>query len=105
VVSASNDKTLRVWNLDSGSCLQVLKGHSEFVTDIALTADDRAVSASADHTLRVWDLDTGACLMRYSADVAMYCTAISGDLSTVVAGDERGGFHILRLEDGEHRFR
>lgn len=41
--------------------------------------------------------------MRYSADAAMYCTAISGDLSTLVAGDERGGFHILRIENTEHR--
>ena len=28
VVSGSEDKTLRVWNIDSGECQRVLEGHS-----------------------------------------------------------------------------
>ncbi|MGA8030319.1 MAG: NB-ARC domain-containing protein, partial [Bryobacteraceae bacterium] len=59
-VSASDDNTLKVWDLESGRELRTLEGHSRSVTGVALTADGkRAVSASSDHTLKVWDLESG----------------------------------------------
>ncbi|HEY7471456.1 MAG TPA: WD40 repeat domain-containing protein [Gemmatimonadota bacterium] len=56
-VSASQDHTLRVWEVGTGRCLRVLHGHTDAVTSVALSAGaDRAISASRDATLRVWDL-------------------------------------------------
>ena len=47
-VSASDDKTLKVWDLGSGRELRTLTGHSGAVNGVAVTADGRrAVSASA----------------------------------------------------------
>ena len=57
------DETLRLWDLDTGACLQTLEGHTGVVQSVALTPDGRrALSGSWDKTLRLWDLDTGACL-------------------------------------------
>lgn len=62
-ISGSNDKTLCVWDLESGECLKIIKGHSNWVRSVALSADGhRAISASADCTLRLWDLESGCCL-------------------------------------------
>lgn len=36
IASGSQDKTVRIWNLNSGSLLQVLAGHTETVTCINL---------------------------------------------------------------------
>ena len=59
-VSASDDKTLKVWDLESGRELRTLDGHSADVTGVAVTPDGRrAVSASWDKTLKVWDLESG----------------------------------------------
>jgi WD40 repeat protein len=59
-VSASRDRTLKVWDLESGRELRTLKGHSYAVTGVAVSPDGRrAVSASDDKTLKVWDLETG----------------------------------------------
>ena len=59
-ISASLDKTLRVWDLEGGQPPRVLEGHTAGVTAVALTADGkRAISASWDKTLRVWDLEGG----------------------------------------------
>ena len=62
-VTGSWDKTVRVWDLDTGACLRTLHGHTDGVTSVALHVDGRrAVTGSEDKTVRVWDLDTGACL-------------------------------------------
>ena len=60
VVSASADKTLKVWDLETGRELATLEGHAACVTACAVTPDGRrVVSASGDETLKVWDLETG----------------------------------------------
>ncbi len=62
-LSGSADKTLRLWDLETGACLKILEGHTGRVESVALTPDGRrALSGSYDKTLRLWDLDTGACL-------------------------------------------
>jgi hypothetical protein len=62
-VSGSSDKTLRVWDLESGVCLRSLEGHRGWVQSVSITPDGRlAVSGSSDKTLRVWDLESGVCL-------------------------------------------
>ncbi len=46
-VSASSDKTLKVWDLATGQAVHSLQGHTSGVTGVAVTADGRfAVSAS-----------------------------------------------------------
>ncbi len=61
VVSGSEDKTVRVWNLASGECLHILQGHNDVVMAVAV-AGGRIVSGSWDQTVRVWDLGSGKCL-------------------------------------------
>jgi WD40 repeat protein len=59
-VSASDDYTLKVWELESGRALRTLEGHSGGVHGVAVTPDGtRAVSASDDYTLKVWELESG----------------------------------------------
>ena len=52
-LSASDDNTLRLWDLASGQCLRVLEGHSDVVNHVATLPDGRALSASWDKTLRL----------------------------------------------------
>jgi WD40 repeat protein len=59
----SQDKTLKVWDLDTGQMLHTLKGHSKAVNAAALTPDGkRVLSTSWDKTVKVWDLSTGRAL-------------------------------------------
>ena len=59
----------------------------------------RAVSASNDQTLKVWHLDTGVCECTLTAEYAMRACAIAPDGLTIVAGDDGGHVHFLRLEN------
>ena len=62
-VSGSYDRTVRVWDLATGTCLHTMVGHTDAVFTVAVSADARiAVSGGNDRTVRVWDLASGACV-------------------------------------------
>jgi WD40 repeat protein len=96
-VSASDDWTLKVWDLESGREVKTLQGHSDRVFGVAVTTDGRrAVSASDDKTLKVWDLESGTEVAAFTCDAAAECCACVGD-SRLVAGDALGRLHWLEL--------
>jgi WD40 repeat protein len=60
ILSASQDKTLKIWDAETGKELIVLTGHRLGVNDCAFSPDGtRIVSASDDMTLKIWDPRTG----------------------------------------------
>ena len=59
-VTASDDKTARIWDLATGESL-ALVGHTDEVWNAQFSADGRTVAtAGKDGTLRLWDAATGA---------------------------------------------
>ena len=63
LVSASDDKTLKIWELSSGKCLKTLKGHSNYAFCCNFNPQSNlVVSGSFDESVRIWDVRTGKCL-------------------------------------------
>jgi len=61
MVSSSRDRSIKIWEVKSGSELVTLMGHSNAVVDCKFSPDGRrVVSASWDRTLKIWDVETGA---------------------------------------------
>jgi WD40 repeat protein len=62
-VSASDDLTIRIWDLDRGIEKHVLRGHSDWVRAIVISPDNyRVISAGDDQTIRIWEMETGKLL-------------------------------------------
>src|SRR6266702_2862082 len=61
IVSASEDRTIRVWNATTGENIAgPLTGHMDSVMSVAFSPDgQRIVSGSLDRTIRVWNAATG----------------------------------------------
>ena len=61
LVTGSFDKTLRVWDIDTGACLATLEGHTRVIR--ALQFDEcKIVSGSMDATIRIWNAKTFECI-------------------------------------------
>jgi WD40 repeat protein len=62
-VSCSFDRTVRVWNVETGQEVRQLKGHAGEVWALALSPEgQRVLSGSRDGQVRLWDLQSGALL-------------------------------------------
>jgi WD40 repeat protein/serine/threonine protein kinase len=60
IASASDDGTLKLWDVSTGREVLTFRGHSGPVSRLAFSPDGRRVaSASADRTVKLWDTATG----------------------------------------------
>eukprot|EP00439_Symbiodinium_sp_Y106_P042993 s5732_g5.t1 len=61
ILSASIDRTARVWDASSGACLHILSGHLDSVRALSISASGELLATASGITARVWSSVTGAC--------------------------------------------
>jgi WD40 repeat protein len=60
LATASNDKTVRIWDVQKGALLAVLSGHRDEVREVGFLGDGkRVVTRSDDGTVRIWQTVAG----------------------------------------------
>ena len=63
IASGSNDRTVKVWDAQSGLLLHNLEGHVGRVNVVSISHNDRYIaSGSHDRTIKVWDAQSGLLL-------------------------------------------
>ena len=57
IITGSADKTVRIWDIRSGECSQILKGHTGYVYCVHLhSKSGYLLTGSDDQTVRIWDI-------------------------------------------------
>jgi len=60
VVTASDDKTCRMWDIQTGRCVRLLSGSSRGLNLVRVSPSGRyAAGAGYDNVVRIWDLGNG----------------------------------------------
>jgi WD40 repeat protein/transcriptional regulator with XRE-family HTH domain len=103
LASAGGDKTLRIWDLATGSS-RTLTGHTDWVSAVDHSPDGRHLaSTSGDKTLRIWDLNTGASRILTRHSDGLYAVAYSPDGRYLAGAGGNGLLRIWDLNTGKSR--
>jgi predicted NACHT family NTPase len=102
-ISGSYDKTLKVWNLETGELQFTLEGHRDWVNAVAVTADGkRAISGSGDNTLKVWNLETGELQFTLEGHSDwVNAVAVTADGKRAISGSWDKTLKVWDLSSGE----
>jgi len=100
IVTASEDRTLKILAAADGSCRAILAEHTNRVRCVCVMPDGRIVSGSRDATLIVWS--RGGSLLRTLPGHTGYvwCVAALSD-NRVASGAKYGGIHIWDVDTGQ----
>jgi WD40 repeat protein len=69
IITGSEDKTGKVWDIQTGTCVLTLIGHSGIVKNAKYSPDGTyIITDSTDGTTKIWDIGTGDCLLTLSGN-------------------------------------
>ncbi|XP_030246906.1 NACHT domain- and WD repeat-containing protein 1 isoform X2 [Drosophila navojoa] len=91
IITGSRDMSLKVWQSMGGKLSQVLVGHSDAVTCVAVSVTNKTqvISGSKDMNLIIWDLLTGEEVHTLAGHLgAVIGVKVSADGSTAVSGSD-----------------
>ena len=101
LVTTGRDKMLRVWNLDSGACEEVIEAQIA-LHDLAVVADRYAVSSGPQHS-EIFDLEARHSVYRLPT---VYCNYVPlGDGLVALKHSGKDCTDIVHLPSGEIRTR
>src|SRR5262249_31783511 len=92
LASASDDTTVKLWDVATGTQRVTLRGHSKEVLGVAFSPDGRTLaSGSHDGTVKTWDAATGTERSTLKVPTGwVSCVCFSPDGKTLAAGS--GGY-------------
>jgi WD40 repeat protein len=100
------DGMIKVWDLETGTCLQTLVEHSGVIPSMAFGADlndsgaRTLISVAGDGTIRFWNLTTGECWRTLRENVRLTLSlSPSGQVLATGCGD--GTIKLWNLQTGE----
>lgn len=97
IVSASHDRTLRLWEIASGAS-RVLQGHTGKVVSAIFSPDGKYIaSAGEDRQIRLWHADSGKFVKGLAMqDIGVANLSFSADGKSLLAGAE-----VYSVPDGQ----
>ena len=118
LVSGSHDKTINLWDVQTGGIIKTFHGHTDFICSVSISSNCTMIaSGSMDQTICLWDIQTGECCcvikqhdavthVKFSPTDPQCLTSVSGgkvqkwDIHGHQVGPTYDGSHIAFSLDG-----
>ncbi|NEO73114.1 caspase family protein, partial [Moorena sp. SIO3H5] len=103
IISGSEDKTVRLWDTETGLLIHTLEGHTKAVYAIAFSRDGKQIlSGSRDDTVRLWDTETGLTLHTLQGHTkGVSVIAFSRDGKQILSGSRDDTVRLWDTETGK----
>jgi len=98
LASGGADKSIRVWDLESGLELRALTGHQSWVRSLAVSHNGELLaSGSNDHTVKVWNVSSGRLIVTLQGHSGVVeAVLFSSDGQRIISG---GSDNTIRVWD------
>lgn len=102
MITTNRDYTARLWDIASGQCLMVFRGHTDELRRAAFIGDGcYALTTGIDGTLRMWECATGKCIRTMSGHKGnVPALAVSPDEKFMVSGGFDKTLRVWSLPGG-----
>ena len=97
LATGSYDKTIKIWNLDTGKEIRTLTGHTGGIRCLQFD-DSKLISGSMDGTMKLWNWRTGACLATYTGHTD-YVIGLHFDSDILVSGSADHTAKVWNFQD------
>jgi WD40 repeat protein len=102
LVSSSFDRTVKLWNVQTGECLKTFLGHTNRVWTVAYHPNGQQIASGGDdHALKFWNLKTGRCTKTCKGHTnAVLSLALSPDGCYLASGHEDQSVRLWDIQSG-----
>jgi len=101
IVSGSSDRTVKIWNPQTGQCLKTLSGHNRPVLSVAFSPDGNTVASCGGHSIiKLWNVETGECFQTVQ-EKASYIIKFNSDGLILASGHTSGMIKLWDTKNGK----
>ena len=109
LISCSDDKTIKEWDLEAGKCINTITGHTSKIWGLEKVSNNLILSCSSDKSIKLWSIDTGVCIETFhghksgvvSLQILTENTFASGSNKDIKIWDIKSGLCIKTLNEHE----
>ena len=100
LASGSRDKTVRLWDTDTGDELATLQKHTGWINALAFSSDGKILATGGtDKTVNLWDTDTGKLIRTLNGHLnGIVAISFSPDGKTIATGSTDGTVKFWNTE-------
>lgn len=97
IATGSLDRTIKIWDANSGALLQTFQGHTRGVWGLRFLSSSIVISGSYDKTIRLWSLRTSMCVrILISHEGPVWAIERKGDFLVSGSSDKTGKIWNIR---------
>ncbi|CAL8995817.1 unnamed protein product [Prunus brigantina] len=103
--SASWDRTLKVWRIDTSKCLESIHAHDDAVNSVVASVEGLVYTGAADGTVKVWKREQSGKIIKHSLvqallkqESAVTALAVNASGSIVYCGSSDGLVNFWQRE-------